>query len=153
MARTERKKKSNPAGRAQSFADAVKTLEPPFKLLKSEVKVFDQVVASRELGSWMDADLETAAHLAKVTVEMRKVWRQVHKDGTTVTGPHGPVVSPALKAYNTLANIYRAYRSSLGLSASQRNISGHKQKKRNQQDADARKTVAGVSSLFAKPAG
>ena len=126
-------------------------VESPFRLLQAEVKVFDAVIAARERSTWSPADIEVAAHLARLTVEMRKVWRQYKKQGPTVMGAKGVVVNPTLRSYTTLTQMYHSYRTALGLSAAQRDLSGHRQSKRNKQDSDARMTLAGVNDLFAKP--
>ncbi len=65
-----------------------------------------------------------------------------------------PQPNPKISLYNQMAGVYQKLRTSLGLTASQRGVSGMKQAGRNQQDAKGKKTPSDpnkIASLLARP--
>ena len=156
MAKQERTRKSAPQNKVKSFQDADRVIEPWDDLTDDERRIFDGYVKSREVDTWLSSDIEALTKMAKLAAEMDRVWLEYKERGTVEFTQKGhPVPSPYLAAYGQLANNYKALRQALGLSASQRGISGHKQAKRNQQDAKAAKqdNADKIASLIARPDG
>ena len=152
MAKQERTRKSLAQNKAKSYRAATETIQPWDKLDQAELRVFNALIASRETETWSDADIEVVTRLARITVEMDALWEQYKTEGPVIENNRGtPVENPVLRAHNSITQIYKMLRSSLGLTASQRGISGHKQAKRNQQDQKAKRKLASVDNLIAKP--
>lgn len=155
MSKQERTRKSAPQNKVKSYQDANTVIEPWDELTADERRIFDGYIKSREVETWLDADVEALSKLAKLSAEMDRVWAEYKQRGTVEFTQKGhPVPSPYLAAYGQLANNYKAIRQSLGLSASQRGISGHKQAGRNQQDAKAGAKpdpAAKISALIKRP--
>ena len=113
---------------------------------------FNAIIASREHSSWVPADVAVATHLAKTEVERDRTKDEYLEEGKKILDHNDrEVVNPLFTIYKDLDTICDRTRRGLGLSASQRGISGNKQRKRNEQDADAKKKMATISSLIARP--
>jgi len=156
MAKQERTRKSAPQNKVKSYKSAQTVIEPWVELNDAERRIFDGYLGSREVETWSDADIEALTKLAKVAVEMDVCWADIQREGRTIFTEKGwPAANPQLSVYSQLSGIYTKQRTALGLTASQRGISGNKQAGRNQQDAKAKKTVKGsadkISSLLARP--
>lgn len=155
MAKQERTRKSSPQNRVKSFSEANEVIEPWFELNEEERRIFDGYISSREKDTWLEADIECLTKLAKIAVEMDLVWKLYKENGPISFSQRGmPVASPYLATHGQLSSNYKALRTALGLSASQRGVSGNKQVKRNQQDSAASKVMSNeskITSLIAKP--
>src|SRR6056300_1023735 len=135
MAKQERPRKSAPQNVAKSFADANLVINPSYELDEAERKRFDAIIDSRERNSWVPADVETAAHLAIIEVERDRTRKMYREEGPKIVDHNGKeMINPTFKVYCDLDTQANRTRRDLGLSASQRGISGHRQAKRNQQD-------------------
>lgn len=144
MSAQTRTRKSAPQNRAKSFSDAANTIEPWHKLNKTETRAFNALIDSREVDTWLDADIEMATRLSKLMVYMDSLWAQCMEEGPTFYNEKGTLCeNPIFRTHNTLTQNYKTLKAALGLSASQRGVAGNKQAKRNQQDAAAKKTVKG----------
>ena len=152
MAKQERPRKSAPQNVAKSFADANLVINPSYELDEAERKRFDAIIDSRERNSWVPADVETAANLAIIEVERDRTRKLYRQEGPKIIDDNGKqAINPTFKVYCDLDSQAHRTRRDLGLNASQRGISGHRQVKRNQQDAAAKSKLASVSSLIKKP--
>jgi hypothetical protein len=151
MSKQERTRKSSPQNRVKSFQEALVEVEPTSELDIDERERFDAIIASRERSTWTPADINTATHLAQIEVERDRTREAYQEIGVSIEDHNGkPVVNPLFTVYNYLYTQANRTRRDLGLSASQRAISGHKQAKRNQQDSAAKSKI---SSLIARPNG
>ena len=141
MSAQDRKRKSAPQNKVKSFISAATAIEPSEILDQPEYERFQAIIASRERDSWTPADIATAGYLAKVELQRDAEFARYKEDGNWD------------KVCDVLFAQSNRMRRDLGLSASQRGISGHKQAKRNQQDQKAAEKVSSLSSLIAKPRG
>jgi hypothetical protein len=145
MAKQERTRKSAPHNRVKSFQDAQIPINPSSGLSEAEKECFDAIIASRERSTWLPADIRMATHLAIVEVQRDFAFRTYLDDIEEGLDrmPH------SFRVYTQLGGQINTMRRDLGLTASQRGISGEKQAKRNQQDAKA--VVSPMNSLIARP--
>lgn len=152
MAAQTRTRKSSPQNKVKSFVSAGITIEPVHELDSAELERFEAIIASRELDTWTPADIATATHLAEVEIERDKTRKLYKAQGEIQQSSNGhPMTNPVFNMYNILFAQADKLKRSLGLSASQRAVSGHKQAKRNQQDKDAADKVSSLSSLMNRP--
>jgi len=152
MAAAIRPKKSNPANRAKSYASVCAKVLPIVDLSPIEMARFNMLVEAREAETWTDSDLDLVTKAAQVSVELDRLWIEYKKEGPMIDTESGSKVkNPILRCYESLSTLYKSQRTSLGLNASQRGISGHKQKGRNEQDTNARKKLSSIGSLIARP--
>ena len=152
MAKQERTRKSAPQNRVKSFVTSNEPIYPSMPLDFDEQIRFDAIIDSRERDTWVPNDVAVATHLAQIEVERERVRAQYMEEGHTIKDRGGKsLINPLFTAYNTLFNQAQHIRKDLGLSASQKGISGHKQKKRNQQDVQAAEKIASIGSLIARP--
>ena len=154
MAKGERTHKDSPANRAKSFISVTKEVEPTFTLDADELERFNGVIASRERDSWTPNDVYVATTMAQLEIEAVQLREIYLREGQTMIDHNGkPIINPSFTAFNTIIGQLDKFRRTLGLSASQRGISGHKQAKRNQQDHKAAEKISSLSSLIARPNG
>ena len=133
MAKQERQKRSTVSNQVAAIADLSDKLEPPFPLGEDELIVFYGVVASREKSTWNAHDLRQAAKCARLEVQYEAEYAIYVAEGTVLTNEKGtPVENPRGRACGTIHNKIKSITTQLGLSASQRGISGEKQAKRNE---------------------
>lgn len=154
MSKQERTRKSSPQNRAKSFAAVITGVEPSCDLDADEYNQFQAIVGSRELETWTPADIITASALAQIEVERDRVRSQYLEMGHVLTDDRGKsTLNPLFTVYNLLFAQINKARRDLGLSASQRSISGHKQAKRNLQDMKSAEKVSSLAGLIARPDG
>jgi len=154
MPKQERSKRSTATNRAKGFVEANETILPSSELDVDELVQFNAIIDSREHSTWMPADVATATHLARTEVERDRTKAEYLAEGKKIEDHNGKqIVNPLFTVYSALDTIANRTRRDLGLSASQRGVAGSKQKKRNEQDAEAKRTLATVSSLIARPGG
>lgn len=157
MAKQERTRKSAPQNRVKSAQLTKGVIEPWDELTEKERAIFDAVIASRENDTWLDADIEAATKLARIAVEMNECWDQLKTEGRIIYTDKGwPAANPLVGLYAQLSGLYQKHRTGLGLTASQRGVSGNKQAKRNKQDAAAIRdneaaSADKIASLIARP--
>ena len=147
MSKQERTRKSAPQNKVKSFISASEDILPTSELDFDELARFDAIIASRERETWTPADRGMATKLAEIEVEWHRERQLVKIEGST----DGDKVSPRFKVCEGLFTQINRLRRDLGLSASQRAISGHKQAKRNQQDHAAAEKITSIGSLIARP--
>ena len=153
MAKQERTRKSAPQNKVKSFSAAFASVKPVIELLPAELVRFEHIIASRERETWVPADVATACHLAQIDIERDTVRDMYLEEGRIVVKNGNKVINPLFTIYDKLCTQSKEIRRLLGLSASQRAVSGNKQAKRNQQDAGAAEKVSSLSSLIARPDG
>ena len=152
MAKQERNRKSAPQNRAKSFADAVRGIEAPLPMIPEELERFDAIIVSRERDTWTPTDIFAAARLAQLEIEAEILRDEYQREGARIEDHTGKLVTnPTFTAYHTTLKAINDQRRQLGLSASQKGISGSKQAKRNQQDVQAREKVSAMPGLIATP--
>jgi hypothetical protein len=149
MSKQERTRKSSPQNRVKSFVDVQEEVKPTQLLNSEQLRWFSSIIDSRERSTWLPADIGAATQLAKLQCTYEQQMNEAVDDGLIEDG----VINPRLKAADILfSQIDKACRR-LGLTASQRGVSGHKQAKRNQQDSQAKATTSNISSLINRPNG
>ena len=155
MAKQIRNRKSAPQNKVKSAQLESGVIQPWHPLSPEETRNFNALIDSREEDSWLDSDIEAATRLAKVCVEMDTLWREYQEEGSLIYTDKGwPAPNPKINLYNQMAGVYQKLRTSLGLTASQRGVSGVKQAGRNKQDAKGKKLekdTTKITSLLARP--
>ena len=153
MAKQERNRKSSPQNKVKSFSAAFTTIKPVIELNTAELVRFEQIIGSRERETWVPADIAAACNLAQIEIERDTVRDEYLEEGRVILKGDTKVINPLFTMYDKLQTQSTQARRLLGLSASQRSVSGNKQAKRNQQDAGAAEKVSSLSSLIARPDG
>ena len=152
MSKQERTRKSAPQNKVKSFSSAPENIKPSADLDSAELARFQALIGSRESDTWVPADIELATHLAKLEVERDQMRDAYRAEGPKLIDHNGKqVVNPLFTIYNALLTQSTRLRRDLGLSASQRGVSGSKQKKRNLQDSNAKSSLSNLSSLINRP--
>ena len=117
-------------------------LQPVSALTDVEMTHFDRVVSSREAETWSPHDLSIATQLAKTLRRFEELQTQLDSDGLTLVNERGTThAHPLLSASMTMSNTIQALSRTLGLSASQRAITGEHQAGRNKAEQAARKVL------------
>jgi P27 family predicted phage terminase small subunit len=142
MARQERTKKSTVANSVKTMQSAKLICEPPFPLKETEATYFKSIVTAREHETWSDNDRLIAANLAKTYAAIDQLWGDINAEGYVVENQRGtPVANPKVSALNSMTSAMQSLNKTLGLSASQRGLSGAKQATRNSAEQQARKII------------
>ena len=146
MARQERSKKSTVANSVKTMQSASLVAEPPFPLKETELSYFKFIVVAREHETWSDNDRLIAANLAKTYAAIDQLWADIDREGYVVENQRGtPVANPKVSALNSMTSAMQSLNKTLGLSASQRGLSGAKQATRNMAEQQARKVIEKVA--------
>jgi phage terminase small subunit len=117
-------------------------LRPTLTLSDPEQSHFDRIIISREADSWSPHDITTACLLAKALSRLEKINEQLDRDGEMLVNAKGTQIAhPLLSASMNQANSIQALTRTLGLSASQRGLSGSEQATRNKADKTARDAI------------
>lgn len=148
MSKQERSRKSAPHNRVKSFVSTSEEAVPTSKLDADEMARFQAIIGSRERETWTPADIGMATKLAELEIEWHRERELVKREGSVIDDKMNPRVKVCEGIF---AQINRARRD-LGLSASQRGVSGHKQAKRNQQDVKSA-AAPGFGGLISMPNG
>ena len=152
MATKQRTKKSTPANRVKTFSESVDSVDIPFDLDDEELDRFRATIGSKEISTWNDAATFQAGMLAKEQVLQLRLFKEIDEEGTVIKTDKGtPIRNPKYDVYNTVSRLSLSRIDKLGLSATQRGVSGKKQEVRDQKSTTSRKKLASVSSLIAKP--
>ncbi len=151
MAKQERSKKSTVSNAVATFQTLKDVVEPTIPLSESEMVYFAGIVKAREADTWADNDKLIAANLAKTYAAIDELWIDIKDRGYMVKNERGtPVVNPAVSALNQMTSTMQSLNRTLGLSASQRGLSGAKQAGRNDAEQKAREAIEEASgSLLA----
>lgn len=146
MAQQQRSKKSTVSNAVKTMDSAAKCVAPPFELGENENNYFKFIVIAREHETWSDNDLLIAANLAKTYSAIDQLWGDIQSEGYVVENQRGtPVANPKVSALNSMTSAMQSLNKTLGLSASQRGLSGAKQATRNSAEQQARKVIQKVS--------
>jgi len=146
MARQERTKKSTVTNSVKTMESARLINEPPFPLSETETNYFKSIVTAREHETWSDNDKLIAANLAKTYSAIDQLWSDINNEGFVVENQRGtPVANPKVSALNSMTSAMQSLNKTLGLSASQRGLSGAKQGSRNLAEQQARQIIDKVS--------
>lgn len=152
MAKQDRQRKSAPHNRAKSFSDAVRVISAPIPLDDAELERFDAVIVSRERDTWSPSDVFAAARMAQIEVEAESLRRMYLAEGQVIEDAGGKrVINPAFSAHQQLLAQLDKHRRTLGLTASQKGVSGSRNAKRNQQDRQAAEKVSSLQGLINTP--
>lgn len=146
MAKAERTKKSTITNNVATMVSANIAIEPTIDLNENELKHFQRVVNSRETSTWSENDRTIACFLAKTYEAMAKLWAEVEEEGYTTVNERGtPVANPSTTALNNFTGQARSLNSVLGISASQKGVSGKAQASRNTAEIEAREIIKKTS--------
>ncbi len=139
MAERDRATTSSVDGLTSMFQSIQQVLRSPVELSEEEEDVFNDVIAHREAASWDRHDLRIAGQLAKASVRINRLFQEIDDEGvTTLTQRGTPVANPKVIMLQTLISTQLNLNKTLGLSASQKGLSGSAQDKRNAADRAAR---------------
>ena len=146
MATRKRTMVNTTAGAVEVMKSAKQILQPKLKLSPRELELFGYVTSSRETASWSDNDLWVASTLAQVMWQLEEVKLDLDAEEVTQRNERGTRIANPLFAVQTqLLSQLQALNKTLGLSASQRGLSGNPQQSRNEADAHARGIIDKVS--------
>lgn len=147
MARAERTKKSTITNNLATMVSANTAVQPTLDLSEIELEHFRRVVNSRETSTWSENDRTLACYLAKTYSAMDALWVEVLGEGFTVVNERGtPVANPSTTALNNFTGQARSLNSALGISASQKGVSGKAQASRNEAEIGARDIIKKTSA-------
>jgi hypothetical protein len=122
-------------------------IRPTAELSPREMVFFDLIVNSRETATWSGNDRMIATQLAKTHRRIEELNVAIDEEGFTQVNDRGTQISnPKFAALTQLQAQVQSATRTLGLSASQRALTGTNQKGRNEADARAREVVARASS-------
>lgn len=137
MARRQRELRTSVTSQIEQFRSTAAPIEPRASLTDAERTYFNQIVTDREAASWSPNHLTLATNLAKTYAAIDKLWEEIDSTGFTLMNERGTLIAnPALNALNTMMQASQALNRTLGLSASQRGLSGAKQGNRNRADRE-----------------
>ena len=146
MATQERSKKSTISNAVKTFQEIAEKIDTPIKLNENELKYFQGIITAREHNTWSDNDKLIAANLSKTYAAIDQLWSDINVEGFVVENQRGtPVANPKVSALNSMTSAMQALNKTLGLSASQRGLSGAKQTGRNLAEQQARAVIEKIS--------
>ena len=140
MAARKRPLMSSVEGKIQQAAALRGAAHQPVRDLSPEERViFDRIVRSRETASWTENDLQNATVLAESMALCDDYTRRLKASGPlSINASGSTVANPLLTARDNAFRSVMQLNRILGLSASQKGVSGPGQQKRNLADAAAR---------------
>ena len=146
MAAIKRTHKNSVAGALDTFKTVKDVLVSPLELTQREALFFDMITQSREISTWSKSDLFNAASLAKVQRRIEELNDRLDAEGITLVNDRGTqIANPVFSAMTQLMSQAATLNRILGLSSSQRGVSGEPQKVRNVADARARDVIKKVA--------
>lgn len=146
MAKARRVRVDTVAGNVNTFKAANEMPAPTRALSEIEMTHFSRVIKSREMATWSDNDLVIATNLAIMYRRQDELQDQIDSEGYTIMGVNGVVRNPKTVALNSIQSQIVASTKLLGLSASQRAITGSEQKVRNNAEKAARQVLERVAA-------
>lgn len=147
MAAKNRVSKNSIAGAVEIATALQKVLLSPIPLTDEEQIIFDEVIHSREAATWSKYDLRVAANLAQFTRKLHELQEILNMEGYTVRNERGTMVgNPHGSILMQMSSVVGTISKQLGLSASQKGISGQDQAKRNTADRQAREAIEKAGS-------
>lgn len=121
-------------------------LRCPLSLALDEIEVFNDIIVQREAASWTRHDMRIAGQLARVMMQIDRLHYEIEAVGYTRDNNKGTETeNPALRSMMSLTATQLNLNKALGLSASQKGLSGADQDKRNKADRAARKAIEGAA--------
>lgn len=132
MAKRERAASSALTTTIDQFRQAGQPIKPVVDLDEAALAHFNRIITDREAASWSPNHLVIACNLAKTYAAIDELWADIAVEGYTTVNDRGTVVQNAkVTTLNTMTQTMQALNRTLGLSASQRGLSGEHQQKRN----------------------
>jgi phage terminase small subunit len=142
MAKQERQQKSTLKNMVETFQTVNNLPMPPIKLDPEEMIVFERVIRSREVSTWSDHDIQIAANLAQMQVQLQATIQSVKLHGRVVVGPDGSMrINPECALMTQFSTSVKSMTAMLGLTAGARGVAGIKQRVRDKHERDVRKIV------------
>ena len=139
MAKAERRMKGAVTSQIDQFQQVGRNIVPVIPLNDAETIYFNQIVTDREAASWSPNHLTIACNLARTYAAVDRLWQSINEQGYTLVNERGTqIANPAVTALMSMTNTMQALNRTLGLSASQRGLSGEKQFGRNKNDRAVR---------------
>jgi hypothetical protein len=121
-------------------------LRCPLSLALDEIEVFNDIIVQREAASWTRHDMRIAGQLARVMMQIDRLHYEIEAVGYTRDNNKGTETeNPALRSMLSLTSTQLQLNKTLGLSASQKGLSGIDQDKRNKADRAARAALEAAS--------
>jgi P27 family predicted phage terminase small subunit len=146
MAQRKRTVKSSIAGQIETTKKLMQKIEPAYPLNDEQTNYFTRIVRSREIESWDDNHILLATNLAVTYVQVDIANDDIASRGLMTKSDRGtPVVNPAVTAKSNLMASVLQLNKALGLSASQKGISGQEQTSRNKAERQARDVIEAVT--------
>lgn len=114
----------------------------PTKILEDNAyRHFEEVITQRERETWTRHDISKATQLAQVMDRLDQALHESLEEDFTVVSPTGQEKAhPIFEVISKLTGTAARIEHDLGLSASQRGISGNKQAGRNEADRKTAQT-------------
>lgn len=141
------KNKINSAeGKADAAKGASKTIVPPehIGMKERDLPFFNSIIKELANVEWTDHTIELAALLARAISDFERQQRFLRKEGTTVSGMHGPKINPRQQVLDKLASTILQMRRSLSLHARVKNGEPRDVAKRRAQMKEIQKGVAAI---------
>lgn len=152
---TPKARKGTAESKVADLQTNIGDIEPPLTLTAVERRKFNEIIGSRELGTWMPSDIVAAARLARIMVESDKVWKRCMKEPEVIENAQGNLMeNPRYRIYTRLCAQEKNLVIQLGLSANQRGVAGASQHARNQKEHATRSqnhSGSKISSLIQRP--
>jgi phage terminase small subunit len=126
----------------KQFQTAADVLQPTADLSAEEMTHFNRITSSREVDTWSPHDLSIATQLARTVRRFDELQTQLDGEGLTIVNERGNrMAHPLLSASMTMSGTIQALSRTLGLSASQRALTGDNQRQRNSAEAETKKVL------------
>lgn len=147
MAQAKRPQTTSLAGTVAMYAALQKSdPRPTQQLSDAEMAAYTRIIRSREAGSFSEHDVQMATQLAQMFALCEDYTDRIKSSGPVVINANGtPVANPLLSARDSTFRSITQLTKLLGLSASQKGMSGAPQEKRNKADRAARKVIEKAS--------
>lgn len=141
-----RQRKSTITNVTAAFQDVAAEVQIPEGLNQDQARYYRDIAHSREVSSWSAHDRNIATLLAKTLVWVDHLHARLEGEGPTQRNERGTeIANPVFAALTQSMSQVQSLTRTLGLGASQRGLSGHRQAGRNKADAEARDVIAKVA--------
>jgi hypothetical protein len=138
--------KNTVSGQIETFASAKQKIQPKMALNERELILFDHITSSKEVSAWDDNSLFIASNLAMIYRRIEEINTMLETQGVVQRNERGTqIANPLFSAMTQLLSQAQSANKTLGLSASQRGLTGAPQKSRDQADAHARAIIGKAS--------
>lgn len=122
--------------------------EPTKQLSAAELRHFQFIIESREHETWTAHDINIATQLAITMRRVDDLSQAVDEQGAIMMNARGtPVLNPTFNALVAMQNMVTRASSSLGLTSSNREISGENQERRNAAERETRAAINNASGI------